>query len=128
MRILLDTCEFLWLVTGDSKLAPIITSSIRDPQNEIFLSVVSFWEICLKHSLGKLPLPQPPAQYVPLQRERHLIASLAWDESSVAELGGLPNLHRDPFDRMLICQAKAHALTLATSDSLMRQYPVALIT
>jgi len=91
------------------------------------LSVVSFWEISLKHSLGQLPLPQPPAQFVPLQREKHLIAPLVLDEEAVARLNGLPGLHRDPFDRMLVCQAQAHGLTLASSDSLVRQYAVALL-
>ena len=84
MRILLDTCEFLWLVTGDSKLSPAVASAVRDPQNQVFLSAVSFWEISLKHSLGKLPLPQSPAQFVSLQRENHLIAPLALDEAAVA--------------------------------------------
>jgi PIN domain nuclease of toxin-antitoxin system len=127
MRILLDTCEFLWLVTGDSKLSPAVASAVCDPQNQIFLSAVSFWEICLKHNLGKLPLPQAPAQFVPLQREQHLIAALALDEAAVARLGTLPALHRDPFDRMLVCQAQAHGLTIASSDSLVRQYPVPLL-
>lgn len=127
MRILLDTCEFLWLVTGDAKLSMAAVSAVRDPQNQVFLSAVSFWEISLKHSLGKLPLPQPPAQFVPLQREKHLIAPLASDEAAVGQLSGLPLLHRDPFDRMLICQALAHGLTFASSDSLARQYAVALL-
>jgi PIN domain nuclease of toxin-antitoxin system len=126
MRILLDTCEFLWLVAGDIKLSPHLASAVRDPQNEVFLSAVSFWEISLKYRLGKLPLPQPPAEFVPQQREKHLIAPLALDEAAVARLSGLPGLHRDPFDRMLVCQAQAHGLTLASSDSLVRQYPVAL--
>lgn len=127
MRILLDTCEFLWLVTGDAKLSPQTISAVRDPKNEVFLSAVSFWEISLKHSLGKLPLPQPPAQFVPLQREKHLIASLPLDEAAVTQLSGLPVLHRDPFDRILICQAKAYDLTFASSDPVVRQYPVALL-
>ena len=127
MRILLDTCEFLWLVAGDSKLTASVASAVRDPQNEVFLSVVSFWEISLKHSLGKLPLPQSPDQFVPLQREKHFISALPLDEFAVAQLSSLPVLHRDPFDRMLICQAKAHGMTLASSDSLVRQYPVALL-
>jgi len=104
-----------------------VATAVRDPRNEVFLSAVSFWEICLKHSLGKLPLPQSPAHFVPLQREKHLIAPLALDEAAVAQLSGLPALHRDPFDRMLVCQARAHNLTLASSDSLVRQYPVALL-
>jgi len=127
MRILLDTCEFLWLVAGDARLSPTFASAVRDPRNEVFLSAVSFREISLKHGLGKLPLPQPPAQFVPLQRDKHLIAPLALDEAAVARLSALPGLHRDPFDRMLVCQAQAHGLTLASSDSLVKQYPVALI-
>src|SRR5665213_3467733 len=117
MRILLDTCEFLWLVTEDAKLSPQIAAAVRDPQNEVFLSVISFWEISLKHALGKLPLPQSPGQFVPMQREKHMIAPLPLDESAIAQLGELPALHRDPFDRMLICQAKAQNLILASSDS-----------
>ncbi len=127
MRLLLDTCEFLWLVAGDAKLSPSVESAVRDRQNDVFLSVVSFWEICLKHGLGKLSLPQLPGQFVPLQREKHSIASLALDEAAVGQLSGLPALHRDPFDRMLICQANAHGLTLASSDAFVRQYPVALL-
>jgi PIN domain nuclease of toxin-antitoxin system len=127
MRILLDTCEFLRLVAGDAKLPPQVAAAVRDPQNAVYLSAVSFWEISLKHSLGKLPLPQPPAQFVPQQRDKHLIAPLMLDETAVAQLSGLPALHRDPFDRMLICQAMAHGLTLASSDSLVRQYPIALL-
>jgi PIN domain nuclease of toxin-antitoxin system len=127
MRILLDTCEFLWLITGDAKLAPAVVAAVRDPQNQVFLSVVSFWEISVKHSLGKLPLPQSPARFVPLQREKHLLTPLALDETAVALLSTLPPLHRDPFDRMLICQAQAHGLTLASSDALVRQYPVTLL-
>lgn len=127
MRILLDTCEFLWYVTGDPKLTPAVASAVRDPQNVVFLSVVSFWEISLKHALGKLPLPATPAAYVPQQRANHQIAPLALDELAVAQLSGLPLLHRDPFDRMLVCQAQAHGLTLASSDALVRQYPVALL-
>jgi PIN domain nuclease of toxin-antitoxin system len=110
MRILLDTCEFLWLVSGDAKLSASVAAAVRDPQNQIYLSTVSFWEISIKHSLGKLPLPQPPAIFVPLQREKHFILPLALDEAAVAQLGGLPALHRDPFDRMLVCQTLAHGL------------------
>ena len=127
MRILLDTCEFLWLVAGDPKLSPQVEAAVRDPKNAVFLSAVSFWEISLKHSLGKLPLPEPPSRFVPQQREKHFIAPLMLDEAAVAQLSGLPGLHRDPFDRMLICQAKAYDLTLSSSDALVRQYQVALL-
>jgi PIN domain nuclease of toxin-antitoxin system len=127
MRILLDKCEFLWLISGDAKLAAHVASAVRNSQNEVFLSVVSFWEISLNYSLGKLPLPQPPAQFVPMQREKHMIATLMLDENAVAVLAELPSLYRDPFDRMLVCQAKAHSLTLASSDTLVRQDSVSLL-
>jgi PIN domain nuclease of toxin-antitoxin system len=114
-------------VSGDAKLSTTISAAIRDPNNQVFLSAVSFWEISVKHNLGRLPLPQPPAQFVPLQREKHHLAPLALDEDAVAQLDGLPPLHRDPFDRMLVCQAQAQGLILASSDPLIRQYPVTLL-
>ena len=127
MKILLDTCEFLWLVSGDVRLSPELIAELRDPKNELFLSVVSVWEIFVKHGIGKLTLPQAPGIFVRQQREAHKIVSLELNEAAVNELHTLPDLHRDPFDRMLICQAKAHGLSLASSDALVRQYSVALL-
>ena len=127
MTVLLDTCEFLWLVSGDARLPKAVADAVRNPANEVFLSVVSYWEICVKHSLGKLPLPDSPERYVPLQREKHRLASLSLDEAAVARLVGLPMHHRDPFDRMLICQALAGDFHMASSDPLFRQYPVKLL-
>lgn len=101
--------------------------NIRDPANAVYLSVVSVWEAVIKDQLGKLPLPHPPGAYLPAQRERHLITSLPLDEASVARLGGLPSLHRDPFDRILICQALAHGLTIVTDDDAILAYPVAAL-
>jgi len=73
-------------------------------------------------------LPQPPERYLPTQRERHGIVSLPLDEVSVSQLAHLPPIHRDPFDRMLICQAMAHGLTMMTVDKLIYEYPVLLLT
>jgi len=64
MTILLDTCEFLWVVSGDARLPEFVADAVRNPANEVFLSVVSYWEICIKHALGKLPLPDSPERYV----------------------------------------------------------------
>lgn len=85
------------------------------------------WEIIVKNQLGKLPLPELPETYLPKQRDRHQIASLALDESSVIQLAKLPPLHRDPFDRMLICQALQNGLTIATVDAAIRAYPISFI-
>lgn len=125
MRLLLDTHVFLWHVTGSRELPGRLQEAIRDPENDVFLSVVSIWEASIKHRLGKLPLPGPPGSYLPLQRERHRIASLTVEEAAVARLDALPLLHNDPFDRMLISQALQHGLMLATVDDAIKAYPVA---
>jgi PIN domain nuclease of toxin-antitoxin system len=125
MRLLLDTHVFLWFISGDERLPAGMRDSIRSSENEVHLSVISLWEALVKHQLGKLPLPQPPETYLPFQRDRHQIASLPLDEASIVRLADLPPLHRDPFDRMLICQAIQHALTIVTVDDTIAQYPVA---
>ena len=127
MKLLLDTHIFLWFISGDKKLAVALREAIRDPQNEVFLSVVSLWEIIIKHQLGHMPLPQPPEIYVPIQRKRFFIASLPVDEGSVFQVAKLPRLHRDPFDRLLIAQAIEHGLILVTVDTAIRAYPTAPI-
>ncbi len=95
--------------------------------NAVYLSVVSVWESIIKYQLGKLPLPEPPETYLPKQRDLHQISSLVVDESSVAQLAKLPTLHRDPFDRMLICQALQNGLVIATVDAAIRAYSVSII-
>jgi PIN domain nuclease of toxin-antitoxin system len=127
MRILLDTHIFLWFISGDTQLATSVRDAIRDPDNEVYLSAVSVWEAIVKYQLGKLPLPEPPETYLPKQRDLHQIASLFLDENSVVQLAKLPPLHRDPFDRMLICQALHNGLTIATVDSAVRAYSVSVM-
>jgi PIN domain nuclease of toxin-antitoxin system len=125
MRLLLDTHIFLWFVSGNKQLAIALREAISNPQNEIFLSVVSLWEIIIKYQLGHLPLPQPPELYVPTRRRRLRIGSLSVDEGSVFQVAKLPPLHRDPFDRLLIGQAIEHDLKLITVDAAIRAYPMA---
>lgn len=127
MKILLDTHIFLWFISGDVKLSADVRDAVRDPDSEVYLSVVSIWEVIIKHKLGKLPLPERPETYLPKQRDLHQITSLALDESSVSQLAKLPMLHRDPFDRMLICQALQNGLTLATVDMAVREYSVSVM-
>jgi PIN domain nuclease of toxin-antitoxin system len=124
MKLLLDTCIFLWLISGDNRLSDRIREWICDPGNDVYLSTVSIWEGIVKHQIGRLPLPQPPAEYLPTQRKRHNLSSLPLDEGSVIRLAKLPPIHRDPFDRMLICQAIENKLTLVTVDNIIRSYPV----
>ena len=127
MKLLLDTHVFLWYIAGDPRLPATFLAAIRDPANEVFLSVASIWEAVIKYQIGKLPLPSPPADYLPQQRDAHRIASLPIDEGAMAPLAGLPPLHRDPFDRLLVAQALQLGLTIATVDPEVSAYPVPLL-
>jgi len=124
VRILLDTCTFLWVITDDIALSASARNAFVDPDNDVYLSAASVWEIAVKHSLGKLPLPTSPDRFIPIQRERHGITSLPLEEQAVLYLSKLPLIHRDPFDRILVCQAIQHQLTLLTPDPLITQYAV----
>jgi PIN domain nuclease of toxin-antitoxin system len=127
MRILLDTATFLWIIIDASDLSDDARELFVDPDNEIYLSSVSTWEIAVKHSLGRLPLPDRPARFIPAQRKHHGIDSLALDEEATLHLARLPALHKDPFDRMLVCQAVVQSLVILTPDELISQYPVRTI-
>ena len=124
MNLLLGTCTFLWASGDRSRLSSRARDLIAATENDLYLSTVSAWEIALKHGLGTLILPQPPPILIPQARELLAVASLELDEESAILLGTLPSLHRDPFDRMLVCQAKRHKLTVLTPDKLIRQYDV----
>jgi PIN domain nuclease of toxin-antitoxin system len=124
MRLLIDTHVFLWYITADPRLPAPFLAAIREPTNEAYLSVASIWEAVIKHGSGKLPLPGPPAEYLPQQRDAHGIATLPIDEGAMTHLAGLPALHRDPFDRLLIAQALQHGLTIATVDADVAAYPI----
>ena len=125
--MLLDTHVFLWYITADPKLPATFRVAIQDPANEVYLSVVSVWEAVIKHALGKLPLPGPPADYLSQLRVAHGIASLPVDEGAMPHLAALLPLHRDPFDRLLVAQALQHGLTVATVDPNVSAYPIVLL-
>jgi PIN domain nuclease of toxin-antitoxin system len=127
MRLLLDTHVFLWYISADPNLPATFRDAIQEPANAVYLSVASVWEAVIKYALGKLPLPEPPAHYMPRQREAHRITSLPIEEEALNHLAGLPALHRDPFDRILIAQSLQHGLTMATVDDAMRAYPITLL-
>ncbi len=124
MRLLLDTCTFLWIVGGAKELSSRAREAFADPANEVFLSAASAWEIAVKHRLGKLPLPAALDEFVPAQRAAHGIEPLTVEEESALHVAKLPDLHRDPFDRMLVAQALVGGLVLVTPDDTIRRYPV----
>ena len=122
--ILLDTAVFLWIITGSKRFSRNAEKKYLDKKNEVYLSSVSVWEIIVKYNLSRLPLPSPPKTYIPKQRYIHGIEALSFDEEDALELDALPHIHSDPFDRMLVCQARVKNLILLTPDKFIRKYPV----
>ena len=123
MKLLLDTCTFLWLAADDPQLSPTALSACRDPANAVYLSALSAWEIAIKHRLGRLPLPEPPTRYVVSRREFLQLEPLSFDESAAAHDTLLPPHHRDPFDRGLVSQAILNGMSIVTPDPAIADYP-----
>ena len=127
MKLLLDTHIFLWYVAGDNRLQGTVRSAVENA-DAVYLSVASVWEATIKYHVGKLPLPEPPHPWLADQREQHGIESLVIDEATVAHLPKLELHHRDPFDRILVCQAIEHGLTIVTVDPLLSRYPATILS
>lgn len=122
VKILLDTCTFLWIASDDPSLSSVARHLFLSGE-EVWLSAASCQEIVVKHQIGKLPLPENPARYIPRIREAHGINALPIDETDALHLSSLPPIHKDPFDRLLVSQAICRGLTILTPDPLIHSYP-----
>jgi len=121
LKVLLDTRIFLWLQSEPERLGEHL-SLVEDSRTELIVSAVSSWEIAIKNGLGRLPLPEPAARYVP-ERIRVIGAqTLAIEHTHALAVAGLPPLHRDPFDRLLVAQAGLLDLSILTADPEVAQY------
>ncbi len=120
MTYLLDTHSFVWLVTRDKRLSPAVIDLVADPENEIFLSVVSRWEIVLKQRRDPGLLPEPFERA--FSRSSFRALDLAFDVPEY--LANLPFHHHDPFDRLIIAQALVAGLTLVSRDGIIQKYDV----
>ena len=118
MRLLIDTHLILWWLNDDPLLSRIGSALIADPNNTVFVSPISTWEIWLKKSLGKLELPDQFEEA--LAKEE--FEALPLTTAHTRLVADLPWYHRDPFDRMLIAQAKAADLTFLTADQQLLPY------
>jgi PIN domain nuclease of toxin-antitoxin system len=127
VKLLVDTCTFLWIASDSARLSKTAAAMFMDRDNERYLSAASAWEIGIKHAIGRLPLPRRPDVFVPMTREASGIASLEIDEESALHAGRLPGLHGDPFDRMLVAQAIVHGMTILTPDPEIEQYAVRVL-
>ena len=127
MNLLLDTHTFIWWDSDPSKLSSRVISLCQDRKNILLLSVVSIWEIQIKHQLGKLKLGLSLATLVETHQHVNEVEVLPVMLEHVLELENLPTPHRDPFDRLLIAQARTEGAVLLSHDAVFEDYPVRLI-
>ena len=124
--VLLDTQCWLWMQVSPERFSAASLALLEDPDTELLLSAVSSWEIVIKHALGKLALPVPPEEYVPSRMVRSGVRGLSVEHGHALGVASLPPHHRDPFDRLLVAQARMEKLTLLTADRQLAPYDVSL--
>jgi PIN domain nuclease of toxin-antitoxin system len=124
MRILLDTHAFLWWITNDHRLSQRSIELISDGSNELLFSAASGWEIAIKAGLGRLDVPDPLDRFVSEHLFRNHIGVLPMQLSHALHVVALPQFHRDPFDRLLVAQARVEGLSLLSSDKVFEDYDV----
>jgi PIN domain nuclease of toxin-antitoxin system len=122
LKLLLDTHVWLWWNTQPERLGPQIRRRIGSVRNEVFFSVASVWEMAIKTQLGKLTLPEPVASYVARRLASDKITALPVEVAHAAGVETLEQLHRDPFDRLLIVQARQEGMSLVTVDEQVLAY------
>jgi len=127
MRVLLDTHAFLWWITDDERLSAPARAAIAAGGNEVFVSAASSWEVATKSRMGRLPIPEPWDEFISTQLEKNAFKPLAVTMRHTFGLTSLPELHRDPFDRMLVAQALAEEMPLVSGDRVIQAYPVSTI-
>ncbi|OFX26585.1 MAG: hypothetical protein A2033_08825 [Bacteroidetes bacterium GWA2_31_9] len=124
MNILIDTHIFLWYINDYTKLSKKYIDLIINEKNDIFLSSASIWECCIKQQIGKMIFPKNAAIYLSEKRNLHNIKTLVINELCLKHLSTLPVIHKDPFDRILICQAIDNQMKLITDDEKICQYKI----
>jgi PIN domain nuclease of toxin-antitoxin system len=127
MRLLLDTHAFLFWITDSEALSESARGHIEDPENELYLSAASGWEIAIKTKLKRLELTGPPERVIAEQMAFNHIQSLSIQMSHALNTYHLPQLHRDPFDRMLVAQSMVEEIPILTRDPAISQYKVETI-
>ncbi len=124
--LLIDTCALLWLTSDPSRLSATAKKAIESEQ-ALYLSDASVWEICLKWQAKKLGLPTPPRTWVAEQVSAWSLLRVPLEAEHFFRTTELPDLHRDPFDRLLVAQAITNAARIVTPDAAIKQYPVSVV-
>ncbi len=123
MNLLLDTHVLIWALENNSTLSKEAIVAIQNGKNRIFVSAASAWEMSIKQALGKLEVPNNLQQ----ELEQHRFTMLDINLKHAQLAGSLPDIHKDPFDRMLIAQAKLEKLILITRDKYISQYDIKIL-
>lgn len=124
MRLLLDTHALLWFLLNDPQLSEPALHAIADPNNDVFVSPASYWELAIKIQLGKYSLPEPLGQFMEREIAANEFEVVPILPAHAEVLTTLPTYHRDPFDRLIIAQAMHENLTVVTYDAAFAAYPV----
>ncbi len=127
MKLLLDTQVFLWSIDSPQRLTEKAAAALLDVDNRLFLSAGSYWEICLKLSIGKLALSGDWAQALDREMAANRIEWLALEKQHLRAVIGLPRLHRDPFDRLLVAQARCEDMAIVSPDKNLASYSVDIL-
>ena len=127
MRVLLDTHVFLWWITDDRRVSPRASEVIADGRNDLLFSVASGWEIAIKASHGRIELPAPMERFLIEQLWENRIDVLPIQMSHALHVHALPHHHRDPFDRMLVAQARLEKLPILSADVRIAEYEVEVL-
>lgn len=120
--ILLDTCAFIWLASRPDQLSGPARDVLNNPTIQRTLCMASVWEIVLKYRTGKLPLPRSPRLWVEEQSRLQHIEILGLDREIVYQSGELPDVHKDPFDRLIAAEALYRKVPLLSPDEPFRSY------
>ena len=124
MKLLLDTCTFLWFTGNSPKLSSRARQLIGDLNNETYLSVVSAWEIGIKVSIGKMNLLQPVKPFIATQLTANRMKLLPLELDEIERISQMPLHHKDPFDRVLAAQSLVHGMPLISIDPKLDLYQV----
>lgn len=123
MRLLLDSHVLLWWLDGDERLGQVAVDAIADGGNDAIVSVATLWELTIKQGIGKLEIDGDLRTHLTEEG----FTELPITGSHADAVGDLPPHHRDPFDRMLVAQARVEGLTLVTADSRLYEYDVPVL-
>lgn len=127
MKILLDANIFLWMFLLPSRISADVEKLLKDLNNDIYLSAASAWEIAIKFGINKLQLPDAPEIYVTQRMKRANLRPLEITHKHTLAIAGLPQIHKDPFDRLLIAQANVENFSILSADKIFLRYNVKFI-